>query len=328
MIRQRVLTVFWHSVDSDCPCPGHRYSCNPTASTFRNQIQFLLREYTPISISTLLEMIDGQISVHDSDKPPILLGFDDGFRNVLTHALPVLIEFQVPATFFVIGEPLRHPGFVPWFLELAHLVRRARHNIVRCDTENIDLADPWGRSRFTRRFETTFRGCRSESERHELLNELAGMVGVPRPRATELDEDLQLVTPEDLAKLDATSFLTVGSHAMTHRHLASLPYQEQVRELEESDAILRKHCPLTYRSVIAYPGGSFNKDTTAIARQIYRAGFAVFLGSSHRNMHAYPRIGIDDQNVQELSYLLSGRRRHYLLPIKRFLHNVGIRRVE
>src|SRR5262249_30266236 len=130
----------------------------------------------------------------------------------------------------------------------------------------------------------------------------------------------------DLEKLTTSSLLTVASHGMTHRFLASLSRAEQLRELEQSHLLLRRYCP-AYYPVLAYPGGSFNADTLLVAKEIYKAAFGVFLGTSYSNAYAYPRRGIDYCNVQELAYCISPTRVNYILPLKRFLHFAGLGQV-
>jgi hypothetical protein len=90
--------------------------------------------------------------------------------------------------------------------------------------------------------------------------------------------------------------------------------------------LLRQHCP-AYYPIISYPGGSFSADTIAIATRIYKAGFAVFLGASYRNRYAYPRVGINYASSRELAHIVSPNRLNYILPLKRFLHVIGIRRL-
>lgn len=317
----RILSVFWHSVESDSFTPD---GTNPSARLFREHVKFLVRNYTPISILDFLQIREHKRLIHSYTKPPVLLGFDDGFKNVIRYAFPILEELKVPAVFFVIGEVLRNPHFVPWYVEIKHLLRRTmRKNIVYGQT-SINLAVQKDIIHLSRLFAASFRTCRSEADRHKMLTNFAEILGVDRPRVADLDGDLKFVDGKDLANLSSASLLTVGSHAMTHRDLATLTYEEQVDELERSNSLLRERCP-SYYPVIAYPGGSFNGDTVSIARRIYKAGFAVFLGSSYRDLYTYPRVGIGHNSVPELAYTISSKRLNYVLPVKRFLHVTGIR---
>jgi peptidoglycan/xylan/chitin deacetylase (PgdA/CDA1 family) len=255
----------------------------------------------------------------------VLLGFDDGFRNVITEALPILNEFQVPAVFFVLGESLNNPDFVPWFVEVKQLLRRAKNQNVVFEQSTIDLTSQQDRSKLADLVMVAMSKCRSDAERDRLLTDLARLLGIGRVQATDLDDDLRLICKADLEKITASSLLTVASHGMTHRYLASLTRAEQLEELEQSHVLLRKHCP-SYYPVLAYPGGSFNADTLVVAKHIYKAAFGVFTGS-YRNLYAYPRIGIDDCSAEEFAYCISPTRVNYLLPLKRFLHSAGLRRI-
>jgi peptidoglycan/xylan/chitin deacetylase (PgdA/CDA1 family) len=254
----------------------------------------------------------------------VLLGFDDGFKNIIRFALPILVEFNVPAVLFVIGEIIRNPDFVPWYVERKHLIRRTVKKTVVYDNTHINLSSAQDRTKLKGLFDVSFRACKSEADRQRLMASFASELGVDRPKPTDLDRDLELVDRNDLGNLGSSSLLMVASHAMTHRDLASLSYEDQVHELEKSNLVLSTHCP-SYYPVIAYPNGSFNGETITIARRVYKAGFAVLLGSSYRNAYAYPRIGLGNDSIQELAYAISAKRLNYVLPIKRFLHISGVR---
>jgi len=321
----KLLSIFWHSVEPDSIRPDYRDGTNPTASNFRDHIRFLRRRFTPVTVSDFVELLRNRKSCKAYRKPPVLLGFDDGFRNVITEALPILHEFQVPAVFFVLGEALNNSEFVPWFVEVKQLLRRAKNQNVVFERSTIDLTSQQNRAKLENLLTAAISKCRSDAERDRLLTDLAQLLGIGRVRATDLDDDLRLICKADLEKITASSLLTVASHGMTHRHLASLTRAEQLEELEQSHVLLHKQCP-SYYPVLAYPGGSFNADTLAVAKQIYKAAFGVFQGS-YSNLYAYPRIGIEYCSTEELAYCLSPTRVNYLLPLKRFLHFAGLRRI-
>ncbi|MDH3599395.1 MAG: polysaccharide deacetylase family protein [Candidatus Tectomicrobia bacterium] len=325
MKKMRILSLFWHSVESDVIPLDYLDGSNPTTSMFREQVKFVLSHYNSVSIIEFLELLRNPDAGHSTHKAPVLLGFDDGFKNVMTNALPILNEFNIPAVFFVTGEILRNPDFVPWFVEVKHLMRWAMHQTIVYRDTKFHLVSPQDCTKLQALLNLSIQACRSETERQRLLTYCANLLGVDRPAAPDLDDDLRFVSKEDLAELGSSSLLTVASHAMTHRHLGSLTYEEQLHELEQSDTLLRQHCP-SYYPIVAYPSGSFNTDTISIATHTYAAGFATFLGASYRNPYAYPRIGVNQDTVQELAYAVSPQRLNYLLPLKRALHSSGILR--
>lgn len=326
MRQTRLLSVFWHGVAPDSSSPDDVDSLSSFESVFRAQIEFIISNYTPVSISRFLECVGSTELIRSYIKPPILLSFDDGLASVITTAVPILTELKIPAVFFVVGEILRDPEFVPWFLETRHLIRKTERSIVRYDGGRLDLSRRTNHARLRRLVGASFRRCTSEEERQMLMRDLADLLGVDRPSASDLDPDLRLVTRDILGAFSSSGLLTIASHAMTHRHLAALTYEEQRYELEQSDLLLRTHCS-SYYPAIAYPDGSFNADTIAIGRRIYRAGFAALRSSSYRNLYAYPRVGLDRCSVSETAYAISPARLRFLLPLKRFLDTVGLQTV-
>lgn len=73
--------------------PGARPKMTVTPENFRAQMDFLARKGR--AVLTLDEVLAG--------KKGVALTFDDGFRDVMEHALPVLRERRFPATFFIVA---------------------------------------------------------------------------------------------------------------------------------------------------------------------------------------------------------------------------------
>lgn len=318
----KIRTVCWHSVIPDSIRNGYHDSADPTVSLFREQIRFIVDNYTPISIYDYMSILKENKPTSSYMKPPILLGFDDGFKNVISNALPILEEFNVPAVFFVLGEILNNPNFIPWYVEVKHLLRRTAEKTILFVNRRIELNSNLGHKLLRGLFGRSFKMCRVDKERQALLTYLAKALNVARPTAYELDEDLKFIGKEELSELNSSNLLTVASHAMTHRNLAGLTYEEQVYELKKSDAVLRKHFTCYY-PIISYPDGSFNDETLTIAKRIYKFAFALFEGSSYGNCYAYPRYCLGSESVKELKYVLSPFRMKYLLPVKKLLHYAG-----
>jgi peptidoglycan/xylan/chitin deacetylase (PgdA/CDA1 family) len=313
----KVLSILWHSVEPDSINPDFLTGSNPTASLFREQIEYIVDNYTPISIREFVDLIGTPSVAYRGTKPPVLLTFDDGFKNVVDQALPILTEFGIPAVFFVVGSIAGNPGFIPWFVESTHLIRRTTRRIVSYRNESLDLSGSPGRRRVTELLGINLSMSRADDDRERALTNLAELLRVDRPTAADLDEDLRFVGPEELAKLGSSSLLTVASHAMTHRYLDTLTREEQSYELKQSHVLLSR-CSPSYFPALAYPGGSFNADTLSVAKETYKCAFATSFGSK-RNSYAYLRIGIGRDTSQHVAYAISPRRLRYVIPLKRLL---------
>lgn len=67
--------------------------------TFRMHMQILKeKEFRVVDLSELTERIASNNRIPDNS---IVITFDDGYKNILTEALPILKEFGFPATLFV-----------------------------------------------------------------------------------------------------------------------------------------------------------------------------------------------------------------------------------
>lgn len=79
-------------------CLFCHYVFDDQVGAFRRLIAELSRRATFVDTSTLLAMLSGERPV---DGRCLHLSFDDGFRNNVTNAAPILGEFGIRATFFV-----------------------------------------------------------------------------------------------------------------------------------------------------------------------------------------------------------------------------------
>lgn len=85
------VVVLYHSVGG---VPGIDYRWDLPEPTFREQIRTFDRRYEIVDLETL-------VTEPDADTKRLAITFDDGFRNVCDVALPILREYQAPATLFV-----------------------------------------------------------------------------------------------------------------------------------------------------------------------------------------------------------------------------------
>lgn len=97
------------------PAPGQPFRCPmlyyhevPGQAAFAAQVAaFLQAGYRPVTMGRLVDALGGR-----AEPPPgcLVLTFDDALASQLSGALPVLLRFQVPATFFV----------MPYFQDRVH----------------------------------------------------------------------------------------------------------------------------------------------------------------------------------------------------------------
>ena len=118
-----VPVLMYHSI-SDEPEPdlSPYYKVNTTPSVFRRQMEFLARHnYQTISLADLLSLLrNPSLSPHSPcegtsvrasvPRRPVVLTFDDGFRDFYDGAFPVLQEYGFSATMFLPTAFIRGSG--------------------------------------------------------------------------------------------------------------------------------------------------------------------------------------------------------------------------
>lgn len=220
--------------------------------TFEAQAERLTELFTPISLETFLAGLNGTRLPDDA----VLVTFDDGYRDFLEHALPVLESLRIPSTLFAVKRCAQTQHLTPvdaLYVALAHDAATDRR---LSDASRRD----WAFGAKKRRFVDA-----SPGEQTRLLQELNGTVGAEKEGGKCVGAELYL-TEGELA--DLGPMVAIGAHAVTHRLLPTLGDHDLVAELRESrDWVtgFQRGAP-----VLAYPSG---RHDTRVLEATAAAGF-------------------------------------------------------
>lgn len=99
----RILT--YHRVTED---PSDPFAVSPRAFALQ------MEEVAATGAAVILDDALEQMSGGDDSRPRIALSFDDGTRDFLTDALPVLARLRLPAVLYVSPARVGEPGFLDW----------------------------------------------------------------------------------------------------------------------------------------------------------------------------------------------------------------------
>lgn len=101
--KRRVVVLCYHSVH-----PSEEFPARTSPELFEQHMGWLRAECDVIPFTRIRADASGY-----SARPTVAVTFDDGYADNYTHALPILLRFEIPATFFVsTGLVERHPEVI------------------------------------------------------------------------------------------------------------------------------------------------------------------------------------------------------------------------
>jgi peptidoglycan/xylan/chitin deacetylase (PgdA/CDA1 family) len=269
-----------------------------------NQIKKDLLYYSKNFIITSLKDI---FQTNNQYKHPTLaITFDDGYINNFNNIIPVINEFKLPVTFFVITKSLEEENFITWYDQI-DFVKFSQPNNIQFDSLE-----------FTKITKTLYQNNGQSIEnyiksmgykREFALNELfSAHYNTIEKYKSEYPEYWKLVDRKTLLAHCQNPLLTIGSHTHLHFNLGNLTPDLVEMELNTSKRILENLCQYEINS-IAYPDGSYNEDVKKMALQCgYTQQLAVDfkLESDWDDKHILRRYSYSNSTTHEVNMLKMG----------------------
>lgn len=264
-----------------------------TPGQFAEQVSLLARYFNLIGVAELLDYFDGG----ELPPNPAMITFDDGYRECLDVAVPILERYRAPATFFVATRYVGERRLFWWDL-VGYVVARSRLPRIVIEYPRptaVELGDRRAAARSLSALVKTHYGLDLDRFCRELV--AASGVDLSADRERALADELIMTWDDVRALRDAG--MDVGSHTHAHRVLQTLSREQQLDELVRSREILERELGSEVRA-IAYPvGRSIASDPQlrgAVSRAGYRLGF-----SSKTGANALWR-DVDPLDIKRLSF--------------------------
>jgi peptidoglycan/xylan/chitin deacetylase (PgdA/CDA1 family) len=295
------------------PAPKGRFQPNRalevTPRFFNRVVRYLRR--SKVDVVDLSEM-HRRLVEGDFSRRFVCLTFDDGYRDTLQVAYPILKKEGVPFAVYVATSFPDQLGEL-WWLALEAVIARSKSIAITINGRN-------------RTFE-----CRTIAEKRALYAELYGWLRA-RPTEAEVRHTIrtladfygvdipalckqQCMSWEEIAELAADPLVTIGAHTVNHPMLAKLPDKIARSEMDLSRSVIE--AALDKRPEhLAFPLGDRVAAGPREFKMAAELGFKTAVTSrpgvlfpEHRErLTALPRISLDGQ-YQRLRYvrvLLSG----------------------
>ncbi|MGE4092149.1 MAG: polysaccharide deacetylase family protein [Candidatus Binatia bacterium] len=311
--RRAVTILMLHGVmDADPPTRWAPLRPQLSRRSFDCILGVLSKYYQFVSLEEAIAMLKG---ISPPRAHALVLTFDDGYRNNLTHAQPILAKYGAPATFFVV------PGHIDtrrpfWFDRIDYALQQVppQEREVQIGHRYVPID---GRSRRTLRasYSVLRDAAKALSDDRVMQDQLEALAAKLEEesghRLAEFFEDdawSGLMTWQDVRAARARG-VGIGSHTVDHVRLGlveSAVAQDQIQRAREMiEAQVDEPC-----RYLCYPNGSYSQIVEDLARACgYEAAVTTEEGANWcgDNLMALRRIAFPDtEDVAKVIAQVSG----------------------
>ena len=253
-----------------------------------------------------------RLSSNPSERRFVAVTFDDGYRDTLQYAWPILKKHQVPVTIYVASAFAEGTGVLWWeVLGQAVAANDAVEAVIDGEQRRLDCSTLITKEAT---YETIYRSVRSITHQVEIDNAIArfaklnGIDTAAQCRALCMGWD-------ELREMTADPLVTIGCHTVSHPFLAKCDEEALRLELTQSRDAIGEN--LGRRpDHLSYPVGARDavgpREFAAAAVLGYKTGVTTRAGvifPEHRDhLTALPRLSVNGefQQLRFLDVLLSG----------------------
>ena len=283
---QKFVTLTYHRVR---PQQDPLYPDMCFVESFDSQLRMLSRFFNVLPLDEALRLSEqGTLPART-----VCITFDDGYRDNVDIALPMLRQYALPATFFIATGYLNDG--VMWNDQVIEAVRGRRAG--RWDLSDINLGK---------------RHVDDLTSRRALMGEIIVHLKHQSPtvRATwaqwlvdqsDVPGERIMMTNEEVRELNQAG-MTIGGHTVTHPILTRLPLSQAGEEMVNGKQTLEDIVQTDVR-LFAFPNGKAGSDyakehTELVGQSGFDAGLTTMWGYADAGSPRFelPRVGLESDS--------------------------------
>jgi peptidoglycan/xylan/chitin deacetylase (PgdA/CDA1 family) len=234
---------------------------------FESQMKYLRRNFNVIPLQEALTIAGDAVRNFNSE---IILTFDDGLRNNCTIAYPILLRYELPATFFVC------PGLIEsrtwqWAYEMEQRLLGCHLNRLNQICEQLGIGEQERKgNNGSGVVETIIELMKKMDNDRRIRSEHFIRSLTPDYNTTKRQHDLyDTMSWDELQSMDP-ELITIGSHTVHHQLLTRIPSEEMQYQIKESKQWLQRRLkrPVDF---FCYPNGDYDASIAHVVAQNYKA---------------------------------------------------------
>jgi peptidoglycan/xylan/chitin deacetylase (PgdA/CDA1 family) len=229
---------------------------------FEGWVAHLARHYQVFTVESLVDRAE-QGTVPDN---AIALTFDDGYRDNLTHAAPILARYRLPATIYL-SSGFIGTGEIPWFDRVAIAIKATdRVRLSLGDEAALPLSSAAERLQAVDAALGYLKRLPDHERRVKLDRLVVDLGGKPRE-----ERKTDMLSWDDVHALRGLGF-SIGAHTVSHPILSRVGAEQAWTEIHDSKVAIERALGAAVRG-FAYPNGGAGDYTESTVELVRRAGF-------------------------------------------------------
>lgn len=251
--KQFYVLNFHRVSDDECPLwPPMKLS------VFEGIIAYLSRNVNVVSPEFLFSL-----EVADLSKPVVLITFDDGYRDFIDNALPILIRYSIPCLHSICPS-LIDSSWLPWPQVIAsYLKANLGSSVDWLGGEKLDIPVSISEIYFLKILSSLY------LVEWDILNSFIDSI---RPLA-KVPPSIRLMGWREVSYC-ATNNVVIGSHSLEHENLASVSFCQALRRMSDSKRLIEERTGIDVK-FFAYPSGQLPEfSSELLLKSGYDFGFS------------------------------------------------------
>lgn len=273
-------------------------------SNFEALIQYVSQHYQVIHFKDI-----DTLSATGDKRPPLILSFDDGYKDFIQNALPILKKYNCKSNHNIVVDCVEHNAII-WTQHLNHIFNELRYREhaeqVAFDDLLIDCRgnDTNWEEQYIQIFYKLM--WKRRETRNAFIHHCYASCHINPPR-------IQMMNWDDV-KLCVSNQVEIGNHTYSHDSFASeMSVEEMMHEIVESKKVIEAHIGGTC-DIFSFPNGQFN---STVLKTVTDAGYKYLLFADNKfqtqspdalyNMPGFvSRLNIINESVPEMLLRVEG----------------------
>lgn len=301
--RKKAIILMYHGIsDKSFTYYNRRY--HPKSSLEREIKYLKKKKYYFITLTDWLKIVENRIKIRNKY---VILTFDDGFKNVIDNAYPIMKKYGAKGCFYIISGIIGKYKLI-WqdYIEILlknHKDSQFKFNFKGKEIEYSlnsyeDLRQAIGDIKVKLR-------TLNPTEKNEHIKQFKNPNDISHLK--DIPNDYIIANWEDIEQLDP-QIIEIGCHGATHTNLENLLSEEDFqKELYESKLEIEKRINLKIAH-ICYPTGSYNDRVIKCVKNYgFSTGVSVIdgLNSNNTDLFQLKRVKMEN-NFILFKYKVSG----------------------